>query len=209
MENQSLYNFPTETLVDISANLLETSKMEPDLNRTEKEFLHQNDIINQELRKYDGRLNTCSMILFKIWISLYMIFVVLGVWTLIYFLLLTLKETSLYYQLLHILMLLSIIIPLGLFYGCILLWGALNSKDLFKIEKCIFIFKICVLICPITTLLELVLNQIQKSKSWQGIILDCFLRLIFSGINYVAALYVKRVLLKRDVFQKVSSIPAC
>ncbi len=196
-----------ETHVGISTNLLETSHMEPDLNRTEQDFFYQNELINQELKKYDGRFNTCSMILFKTWLSIYMILVVFAVQASILGLIPMFQETSVYFQVIRLIIMLNIIMLFGLFYGCTLLWDTLGSKDLFKIEKCIFIFKICVFICLPVTLFELMINFFQNPEGWKATVMSGIIRPIFCGINYVVALYVKRVLLKRDVFKQVSGTP--
>jgi len=206
MENQNLNEMTTEARIDISANLLETPHREPDLNRTEKDFIQQNEIINQEVKKYDRRLGTCSMIIFRAWLSIYLLSIILGIDQLTYFLLKVFKDMSALAWTIRIFYICKVLVLLGLFYGCILLWRAADAKDLFKIERCIFIFKTCFIISIAFNLVDITFGFVQY-PSWDQMVLGISYRLGYAGINYAVALYVKRVLVERDVYQQVSSYP--
>jgi len=205
MENQKLTDLTSETRVDISSNLLETSHFEPDLDQTDEDFQQQNEIINQELKKYDKRLNTCSMCLFKFWICFYMTLISGEVFIQIQSLLFLLDMKSTFYLMVRIFMALNILVAFVLFYGCILFWGALHSKDPFKIERMILIFKIWLISGVAFLFADIALNLFEHYFEWDQTIGKRLVLLVFAAINYAVGLYVKRVLLKRDVFQQVSS----
>jgi len=141
MRIQKLNNLTSETNVDLSRSLLEAPRAESNLNQTEEDFIQQNQIINQKLKKYDELLETCPMLIFKILTFIYVTILSFGV-LLVIFLLLVVKEPSFMGLIVSIVAILFAAFLCVSIYGCLLLWGALFSKDLFKAERCIYISKI-------------------------------------------------------------------
>jgi len=203
MENQTLNDFPTETRVDVSANLLETSHMEPDLNRTEKEFLYQNEIINQELKKYNY---TCSMCILKAWIFFYVFCLVVNGLLCFLALIPSIKETSLFIWALRIFILGVILFFCISSYGCLLLWMAINSKDLFKVEKSLFLSKIALIWSSVLVFGHIGYCLFEEPLSWRLFLIN-LPGFTIPILNFATAICVKKVLLKRQIFERVSSYP--
>jgi len=80
----------------------------------------------------------------------------------------------------------------------------LHSKNLFKVEKYILIFKTPLMVSIFVLLYGLALGIFRKSFRWNEA-LGNIAGLIIPVIDFETAVFVKKVLLKRDVFQQVSS----
>jgi len=89
-------------------------------------------------------------------------------------------------------------------YGCILLRIAVNSKSLVKISRCILIFKVLLILSIIFFLANFASDAIQKELDWDSLFTN-LMGPIITIINLITALYVKKVLMERDVFKQVSS----
>ena len=203
MENPNLNDSKAEVHVEISQNLLEDG-IEPEADQTDEDFRQQNEIINQELKKYDGRLNTCLMIMIKVWITCYMTSLSISALRNLINLFSHPPQASILAWALCITNCIETIIIFATEYGCILLWMAINSKDLFKVERCLPIFKLYFIWSMIVTSLEFSLSIYLKMINWRLFLLS-LLGFVTPVINLGTALYVKKVLLIRDPFKQVSS----
>ncbi len=190
--------------VDISTSLIENPHLQPDLNQTELDFIQQNAIIDQELQKHDGHLNTWAMCLFKTWMVLSVMQDSVSIPGFTYLVYLDIHNHT--KTLARIILELSFILfSCVSLYAMILLWLALRSKDPFKAEKSVSLFKIYLLWSILSVFLyiavQFYLNSSQPGPDERGMLV----RLIPPAINLWTALYVRKVLLKRDPFQQVSS----
>ena len=206
METTNVNDSKAEVHVEISTNLLETSQREPDLNQTEQDFLHQNEIINQELRKYDGCLNTWPLIAIKAWMTCYMIYLSGYFLHFLISLFSSLPRKSILSWVIFALEILNPFMICASAYGCILLWMAIGSKDLFKVERCLSIFKIFLIWNILVMLWSLCVMFYIQTWSWL-VMKGCIFGVLISVPNLGMTLYVKKVLLKRDVFQQVLGSP--
>ena len=193
---------------DLSQSLLEAPQADSELNRTEEDFIQQNQIIDQELKKYDKLLETCPMLIFKILAFIYMAILSFGLLLILVFFVLVLREPSALGLMICLIMLLFVVFLCVSIFGCALLLGALSSKDLFKVERCIYLSKILFILSMLFFLenvgAHLYNNSIEDKKA---LLTACLGPPVISIINFGTAQYVKRVILKRNVFQHVSSYP--
>ncbi len=204
MGKLKLNDLTTEAHVEISTNLLGSSQEELEPDRSDFDFMQQNEIIDKELEKYDKMLKSWPMVIYKAWTFVYVMTLFLGVVTLISVFISTIDETSTLYFALRILMVLCLLFFSSSIYGCVLLWTALRSKDLLRVEKCIFIFKIFLILGPICFFIDVATMFSEESANEMLFLISCSIP-VTAIVNFATGMYVKRVLLERNVFQQVSS----
>jgi len=206
MENQKLDYLTTETRIDLSKNLLEDPEVEQELepDRTDEDFRQQNDIINQELKKYDKLLRSWPLIIYRIWLRIYFTLLVISALFVILLLVVMFQPASNWSWIGFIFLLITFLFLCVSSYGCVLVRIALHSKSLPKVERCIKIFKLLMILSTIFFFANLASDLYQKLFDWGSFWTDVSGPLV-AIINLVTAMYVKKVLLKRDVFQQVSS----
>jgi len=188
-----------------SNNALNTSVAESAHDVTQ-EFLKQNQIIDEELNKYDQMLDSWPMILYRIWIFLYAAVLSAGIIALLlYFVPVILKtEGGLKYLELLLLILAIGIIGAGI-YGCIQMRLGLYSRDIAKVKKAISIYEEAAKYCTYVSVSQFV-RYYFAGNPWT-VCLICLVPMTIALINLAPAEYAKGVLEKREVFQRVSSNP--
>ncbi len=205
METPNVNDSKAEAHIEISTTLLETPYEESDLNQTEHDFLHQNEIINQELKRYDSSLNTCLLCLFRVWMALYI--TIFGIYDILYIIsyYLNFRHKTVSDCVFAVIHLIEIVLMAASVYGYVLLWRGLSSKDVFKVERSITFFKIYLAWDAFLNLYSLAGDLYHGTYAWDNYLI-CFAELMMQAASIGIALYVKKVILKRDVFQKVISI---
>jgi len=166
-----------------------------DINR---EFLRQNALISQKLRQCDKLLMTCPMILYRLWILMYTLFKIMYFIVLLRSIFKFNSKTDILQVYLTVFAgLLMLFVCIFGILGWIFVWNALLDKKLGEIKKAILMFKveICFLIG-----FYLVMTA------------DDFYQAPFLALEVIAfltiispAIYVKKVLIKRRPYSKVSS----
>jgi len=202
MENQKPHDLQTGTHVVLSESLLKASYAGS--SRDDEDFRQQNEIISQELRKYDKQLNSCPMRIYKAWTLIWVTFLSLFLLTIIGSLFIIFKNSANFDLEFCAFMVVQLPVTCTSICTYILLWRALHSKDPFKVEKCIYIFKFLLVLSIIFWIFDLAWNIFRKSFTWERA-LGNLLAPIISMIDFGTAMFVKKVLLQRDVFQQVSS----
>jgi len=172
-----------------------------------RELLKQNQIIDEELNRYDKMLNTWPMILYKIWIFLYVVALSSGILAIFFVGIPSTLAGNNNLKYLGVLCLLVVVALLGIsINGCVQMRLGLYYREIAKVNKSISIFETAAKYSTYAFISWL----IQLSRANQLSFETAFVSFIPLGIallNLLPAYSVKSVIEKRDVFQRVSSIP--
>jgi len=172
-----------------------------------QEFLNQNQIINDEIMKFDQMLKTWPMFIYKVWTVLYvgyLIFMVLN-FNLIAFPLMFEKEISRDMLLLAVLLVLDALFGIIL-YANVLLWVGLYKKDILRVERSLTILKWFAILGTIHSLVAVPFYLIENPSDLM-MIFGSLSPALISLAMYFPALYVKGIFAKRQVFQRFSNYP--
>jgi len=172
-----------------------------------KDFFEQNQMISEEISKYDQLLTTCPMLMFRAWI------VFCAVWTLggCFYIVLNFdvffsQIKQIFGHLSYLMLLLMVLASFVTLWGCILMWIALHSKSLQKMERSLSIFKLNARFIIVFYSCMFVLQALEKALNWV-LAVAYLVSMLFGLIPVLPAIRLRNILAARNVFDQVSSFP--